>query len=111
MPPRGNRLACSIKTSDGALGSFDVFPGAEPGSLSKIDPIKWNKQPAGAVVEGAFSVIGEMGMTGQVVLVKQDQWKALADAKLEKFFFAAMLWGKSPFKVIEDAQLMLKRGK
>jgi hypothetical protein len=52
-----------------------------------------------------------MGMTGQVIVVKQDQWKTLADAKLEKFFFGAILWGKSPFKVIEDAQTILKRGK
>jgi len=111
MPPRGSRLACSIKTADGALGSFDVYPGTEPMSVSKIDPIKWNKPPSGAVVEAMFSVIGEMGMTGQVILVKQEQWKTLADAKLEKFFFGAILWGKSPFKVIEDAQTILKRGK
>jgi hypothetical protein len=63
------------------------------------------------VQEGAFTVIGDLGMTGQVVLVNQYQWKALHDAKLEKFFFAAMLWGRSPFKVIEDAQLILKRAK
>jgi hypothetical protein len=56
-------------------------------------------------------VIGDLGMTGQVILVNQYQWRALTEAKLEKFFYAAMLWGKSPFKVIEDAQLMLKRGK
>ena len=111
MPPRGSRLACSIKTADGALGSFDVYPGTEPMSISKIDPIKWNKPPSGAVVEAMFSIIGEMGMTGQVILVKQEQWKVLADAKLEKFFFGAILWGKSPFKVIEDAQTILKRGK
>jgi hypothetical protein len=111
MPPRGNRLACSIRTEDGAIGSFDAFPGEQPGSVERIDPVKWNKPPAGAVLEGAFSVIGEMGMTGQVVLVKQAQWQALAEAKLEKFFFGAILWGKSPFKVIEDAQTILKRGK
>jgi len=46
-----------------------------------------------------------------VILVNQYQWRALNEAKLEKFFYAALLWGKSPFKVIEDAQLMLKRGK
>jgi hypothetical protein len=62
------------------------------------------------VVKGAFSVIGDMGMTGQVVVVNQDQWRALAQAKLENFFYGAILWGKNPFKVIEDAQTMLKRG-
>jgi hypothetical protein len=46
-----------------------------------------------------------------VILVNQYQWRALIDAKLEKFFYGAILWGKSPFKVIEDAQLILKRGK
>ena len=33
----------------------------------------------------------------------------LTAAKVENFFYAAILWGKSPFKVIEDAQFMLKR--
>jgi hypothetical protein len=113
MPPRGNRLACSVKSVDGAMGSYDVYPGAEPNSIARIDPIKWNKETSGVVQEGAFSVIGEMGMTGQVLLINQYQWRALADAKLENFFYAAVLWGggKSPFKVIEDAQTMLKRGK
>jgi len=111
MPPRGNRLACSLRTVDGANGSFDAFPGEQPDSVARVDPVNWNKEPAGAVVQGAFSLIGEMGMTGKVILVNQDQWRALADAKLEKFFYGAILWGKSPFKVIEDAQTMLKRGK
>src|SRR6267142_3932027 len=109
MPPRGNRLACSLRTVDGANGSFDAFPGEQPDSVARVDPVNWNKEPAGAVVQGAFSLIGEMGMTGKVILVNQDQWRALADAKLEKFFYGAILWGKSPFKVIEDAQTMLKR--
>jgi hypothetical protein len=111
MLPRGNRLACSLKTVDGASGSFDVFPGEQASSISKIDPVKWDKPPSGGVLQGAFSIIGEMGMTGEVILVNQEQWRALAEAKLEKFFFGAILWGKSPFKVIEDAQAMLKRGK
>lgn len=50
-------------------------------------------------------------MPGQVILVNSYQWKALTDAKLEAFFFGAILWSKSPFKVVEDAQMMLKRGK
>ena len=53
-------------------------------------------------------MIGDMGMTGQVILVNQYQWRALADAKLESFFTAAILWGRSPFKVVEDAHFMLK---
>jgi hypothetical protein len=50
-------------------------------------------------------------MTGQVILVNQYQWAALNQAKLESFFYGAILWGKSPFKVIEDAETMVKRGK
>jgi len=111
MPPRGSRLACSLKSIDGCHGSFDVYPGEQPGSVARVDPVSWNKPPEKEVQEGAFTVIGDLGMTGQVILVNQYQWRALTEAKLEKFFFGAILWGKSPFKVIEDAQLMLKRGK
>src|ERR1700694_4826759 len=107
MPPRGNRLACSLKTVDGAQGRYDVIPGEQPNSIAKIEPVRWNKQTSGAVLEGAFTVFGEMGTTGQVILVNQYQWRALVDAKLESFFYGAILWGKSPFKVIEDAQTML----
>jgi len=109
MPPRGSRLACSLKTVDGCHGSFDVTPGEQPGSVATVGPVAWNKAPQKPVQEGAFTVIGDLGMTGQVILVNSYQWRALVDAKLEKFFYGAILWGKSPFKVIEDAQLMLKR--
>jgi len=111
MPPRGSRLACTLKTIDGCQGSFDVTPGEQPNSIAAVGEINWNKTPGKPVQEGAFTVIGDLGMTGQVILVNQYQWRALTEAKLEKFFYAAMLWGKSPFKVIEDAQLILKRGK
>lgn len=109
MPPRGSRLACSLRSQDGCHGSFDVFPGEQPGSISRVDPVKWDKPPQKAVLEGAFTVIGDLGMTGQVILVNQYQWQALNAAKLETFFYGAILWGRSPFKVIDDAQLMLKR--
>ena len=111
MPPRGNRLACTLKTVDGVQGSFDAYPGEQPNSIAKVDPVKWSKETDKPVLEGAFTVIGDMGMTGQVILVNQYQWRALTDAKLETFFYGAILWGRSPFKVIEDAQTMLKRGK
>ena len=111
MPPRGSRLICSVKSVDGAQGSYDVYPGEQPNSISKVDPIKWNKPTDKPIIEGAFTVMGDFGMTGQVILVNQYQWRALTDAKLETFFYGAILWGKSPFKVIEDAQMMLKRGK
>ena len=50
-------------------------------------------------------------VTGQVIMVNTYQWRALVDAKLETFFYRAILCVKSPFKLIEDAQTMLKRGK
>jgi hypothetical protein len=109
MPPRGSRLACSLRSQDGFHGSFDVFPGEQPGSISRVDPVKWDKPPQKPVLEGAFTVIGDLGMTGQVILVNQYQWQALNAAKLETFFYGAILWGRSPFKVIDDAQMMLKR--
>ena len=111
MPPRGNRLACSLRTVDGAQGSFDVFPGEQPNSVAKVEPVRWIKPPEQPVLEASFSIISDFGMTGQVVLVNREQWHALTEAKLENFLYGAILWGKSPFKVIEDAQRMLKRGK
>lgn len=111
MPPRGSRLACSLRSQDGSSGSYDVYPGEQPGSIAKVDPVRWDKPPQKPVQQGAFTIIGDLGMTGQVILVNQYQWQALADAKLEQFFYGAILWGKSPFKVIEDAQMILKRGK
>lgn len=109
MPPRGNRLACSLKSADGCHGAFDVTPGEQPGSVAVVGPVTWDKPPQAPVVEGTFTVIGDFGMTGQVIVLKKEQWHALTTAKLEAFFYGALLWGKSPFKVIEDAQLMLRR--
>ena len=109
MPPRGSRLACTLKSTDGAIGSYDAYPGEQPGSCARVDPVKWSKPTDKPVQEGAFTVIGEMGMTGQVLLMNQYQWRALTEAKLELFFYGAILWGKNPFKVIEDAERMLKR--
>ena len=109
MPPRGQRLACTLRSQDGCMGTFDVTVGEKEGSVSNVEPVRWNKEPQKPVQEGAFTIIGELGMTGQVILVNSYQWKALVDAKLENFFFGAILWSKSPFKVIEDAQMMAKR--
>ncbi len=111
MPPRGSRLACTLKSIDGCQGSFDVTPGEQPGSVASVSEVTWNKPTDKPVQEGAFTVIGDLGMTGQVILVNQYQWRALTEAKLEKFFYGAILWGRSPFKVIEDAKIILKREK
>ena len=111
MPPRGNRLACSLRSLDGCTGSYDVLPGDQPNSVAKVEPVRWDKPPQKGIQQAAFTVIGEMGMTGQVIVLNQVQWETLVAAKLEQFFYGAILWGKSPFKVIEDAQMLLKRAK
>jgi len=109
MPPRGTRLACSLRSEDNCHGSFDVAPGEQPTSVARVDAVTWDRPPQKPVVEATFTVIGDFGMTGQVIVLNQSQWQALIDTKLEQFFYGALLWGKSPFKVIEDAQLMLRR--
>jgi len=109
MKPRGQRLACSLRTVDGCVGAYDVFPGEAPKSISKIDPVSWDKQPQKEVQEAAFSIIGEMGMTGHIIRLNQNQWRDLTKVKLEEPFYAAMLWGGNPLKVAEDAALLAKR--
>ena len=109
MPPRGQRLACSLKTLDGCVGAFDVFPGEAPKSIAKVSPVHWDREPAKEVSEAAFSIIGDMGMTGHMVRVNQIQWRALTKVKLEEPFYAAILWGGDPLKVLEDAVMLAKR--
>jgi len=109
MPPRGQRLACSLKTADGCVGAFDVFPGEAPKSIAKVSPVNWDREPAKEVMEAAFSIIGDMGMTGHMVRVNQLQWRALTKVKLEEPFYASILWGGNPLKVLEDAVMLVKR--
>lgn len=109
MQPRGQRMACSLKTLDGCIGAYDVFPGEAPKSIAKVGPVQWDRQPTKEVLEAAFSVIGEMGMTGHIIRVNQAQWHALAKVKLEEPFYASILWGGNPLKVLEDATLLAKR--
>jgi hypothetical protein len=108
--PRGSRVACSLRSSDGASGLFSVYPGTEPKTLDHKDEIKWDKTPTGPVVQGVFTIIGEMGMTGQVILLDQAKWEALQRTKLATHFFVALLWGGLPLKVVDDAVVMAKRG-
>ncbi len=61
------------------------------------------------VLEAAFSVIGEMGMTGHIIRANQYQWRALTKVKLEEPFYASILWGGSPLKILEDATVIAKR--
>ncbi|OGA03701.1 MAG: hypothetical protein A3I00_04485 [Betaproteobacteria bacterium RIFCSPLOWO2_02_FULL_64_12] len=109
MKPRGQRLACAFKTVDGCVGACDAYPGEAPKSIAKVDPVKWDREPQKDVLEAHFTVIGEMGMTGHIIRLNQYQWRALAQTKLQDPFFAAILWGGNPLKVVEDAQLLAKR--
>ena len=108
--PRGTRLVCSLRSTDGAVATFDALPGEKPGSVAKVDSIEWSKQSGGNVQEGSFVLIGELGMTGKVINLNQYQWRALTTARLEQFFYGAILWGADHAKVIADAELILKRG-
>jgi hypothetical protein len=109
MPPRGQRLACSLRTVDGCVGAYDVFPGEAPKSIAKVGSVQWDREPAKEVLEAAFSIIGDMGMTGHMVRVNQLQWRALTKVKLEEPFYASILWGGNPLKVLEDATMLAKR--
>ena len=109
MPPRGQRMACSLRTLDGCVGAYDVFPGEAPRSIAKVAPVHWDREPKQEVQEAAFSVIGDMGMTGHIVRVNQEQWRALTKVKLEEPFYAAILWGGNALKVLEDAVMLAKR--
>ena len=72
MAPRGTRLACSLRTIDGCNGSFNAYPGEAPRSIKSVEPVQWDKEPQKDVQQGTFSVIGEMGMTGTLVMAPGD---------------------------------------
>ena len=54
MPPRGQRLACTLRSQDGCMGTFDVTVGEKEGSVSNVEPVRWNKEPQKPVQEGAL---------------------------------------------------------
>jgi hypothetical protein len=108
MAPRGQRLACSLRTIDGCIGTYDAYPGETPKSIAKVDPVKWDKPPEKDVMEAAFSIIAEMGMTGAIIRLNQYQWRALNHVKLTEPFYGMILWGGNPMKVIEDAMMLAK---
>ena len=96
MKPRGTRLACSVRTSDGCNGVYSVIPGEAPKSLAAVEPIKWDREPTGEVVQGAFTVIGEMGMTGQIVLLDAEKWRALKKTGLDATLLHGHPLGRHP---------------
>jgi hypothetical protein len=111
MPPRGNRLVCTLRTADGAQAIYDVHAGEQPNSVASIEAVKWTKPSTQPVLSAAFVIIGDLGLTGKAVQLNEEQWRALTRAKLEPFFYAAILWDGNPAKVVEDAMKMLKRGR
>jgi len=102
---------CTLRTADGAQAIFDVHAGEAPNSVGKVDAVKWNKASDKPVVSASFVIIGDLGLTGKAHQLDEQQWRALTLAKLEPFFYGAMLWDGNPMKVIEDAQRILKRGR
>ena len=109
MNPRGQRLACSVRSVDGAIGSYSAYPGTTPKSISKVEDIVWNKPPEKGVLEANFTIMAEMGMTGRILVLNQYQWRALEQAKLLEPFYGAILWGGNPLKVVEDAAMLTRR--
>ena len=111
MKPRGERIACMIETVDGARGVYSVFAGTEPQSIDRIDPVEWGAtKPSGRVKLAMFSVIAEMGMTGQIVRITGPEWMALMRANQMQHFYATILWGGGPLKVVQDALEVGKAG-
>jgi len=110
MKPRGERIACMIETTDGARGVYSVHAGAEPRSIRAVDPVEWGEtRPKGTVKVGMFSVIGEMGMTGQIIRITGEEWHALMRTRQMTNFYAAILWGGGPLKIAKAA-LAVERG-
>ena len=109
MTPKGVRLGCSLKTLDGCTGTYSVFPGEAPKSVASVETVTWDRLPDQEVREASFFVVGDMGMTGILVLLNTEQWRNLTRMKLESFFYAAMLWGSDPMKIVEDATRMQQR--
>lgn len=108
MTPRGSRLACSLLSIDGCTGTFSAQPGTLPLTLSVIEPVQWDRPPGRPVLQASFTLIGEMGMTGTMVVLNQYQWRDLVTTQLDEPFLAAVLWGRNPLKVVEDAGLVAR---
>jgi hypothetical protein len=98
-----------LRTTDGAQAIYDVHAGEQPNSIGKVDAVKWNKATDKPVVSASFVIIGGLGLTGKAHQLDEQQWRALTLAKLEPFYYGAILWDGNPAKVIEDALRMLKR--
>ena len=109
MEPRGERLACTLRTLDRCQGTFSVYAGRQPGTLGEIEPVAWSQPPKREVLEAVFTLFADISMTGRIIMLNQYQWRALVQTKLENYFFAAIIWGRNPFKVVEDAEFIVRR--
>lgn len=110
MKPRGERIACMIETDDGARGVYSVYAGTEPKSVDRVDPVEWgDTKPKGNVTVAMFSIIGEMGMTGQIIRITGAEWLALMRTKQMTNFYATILWGGGPLKVVQAAVAIEKK--
>ncbi len=110
MKPRGERIACMIETDDGARGVFSVLAGAEPNSVERVDPVEWGgDKPRGDVKLAMFSLVGEMGMTGQIVRITGEEWAALMHANALHGFYSTILWGGGPLKIVQAAVAVRKK--
>lgn len=109
MHPRAQRLACSLRSIDGCTGTYSVLPGSEPRSIEAVEPVVWDRPAEREVQQAMFTLIGEMGMTGTLLLLNQYQWRALNATGLQEPFYAALLWGGNALKVVEDAALLAAR--
>src|SRR3954454_6961282 len=110
MPPRGNRLVCTLRTADGAQAIYDVHAGEQPNSVGKVEAVKWNKASDKPVATASFVIIGDLGLTGKAHQLNGEPWSPRPLAKLDPFSSGAILWDGNPLKVVEDAMRMRKRG-
>ena len=60
MPPRGNRLVCTLRTADGAQAIYDVHAGEQANSVGTIEPVKWNKASDQPVATASFVIAMRM---------------------------------------------------
>lgn len=109
MNPRGSRLACSLHSIDGCVGTYSAYPGDAPRTVKHVDPVQWDKPAGKDVLQASFSLIGDMGMTGTMLVLNRYQWLALVETRLDEPFYAAIVWGTNPLKVVEDAEMLLNR--
>ena len=97
------RIEAVVETADGCCGIFSVTRGIKPGSVGKIEPIEWSRQPKAGITHAAFAGMGKTGSTGQMFILKPTEWRALHTTRMFPKYFAAILWNEAPHDVVEEA--------